>query len=119
MQGNKVKTVREAVEDGSLVDVSEQAKKEGMPYPTFMSPGLIAKYESLCPGVGVMAQLSYFACLLSDYNYDIYGPVFSGDHVCIIEPNDEYGHVVLILEEGKAEELGLVRSTGDRYEYLM
>ena len=35
--------------------------------------------------------------------------------MCILEPHEEFGHVVLILEAGKAEELGLQRTTGDRF----
>lgn len=113
------KAISEAVKDGTIVDVSELGKNAGMRYPSFMSSGLVAKYESQCPGGGVFANLSFFAFVLDDCDYEIYGPVFSGDHVCILEPNEEFGHVVLILEAGKAEELGLTRATGDSWEFVM
>jgi|ThiBio_inoc_plan_1041526.scaffolds.fasta_scaffold40980_2 hypothetical protein len=113
------KAISEAVRDGTIVDVSELGKKAGMRYPTFMSSGLAAKYDSQCPGGGVFANVSFFAFVLDDCDYEIYGPVFSGDHVCILEPNEEFGHVVLILEAGKAEKLGLTRTTDDRCEFVM
>lgn len=113
------KTIAKAVEDGTLLDVTEKGKEVGMIYPTFMSSGLAAKYESQCPGEGILSNLYFFAVLLCDHDYSIYGPVFSGDHVCILEPHEEFGHVVIILEKGKAEELDLRRTTGDRFEYSM
>lgn len=112
-------TISEAVRDGILVDVTETAKKAGMRHPTFMSSGLVAKYEAQAPGVGVLHNLFFFADLLCEYEDDRYGPVFSGDHLCILEPSEEFGLVVLILEEGQAERHGLKRTTGERCTYPM
>lgn len=113
------KTIREAVDEGLLVDVTVKAKKAGILYPTFMTPFMVAKYEAQGPH-GLFANLDFFASLLFRFTgYDLYGPVDYGDHVCILEPNDEFGHVVLILEAGRVEELNLKRTTGERHEYLM
>jgi hypothetical protein len=113
------KSIREAVKDGLLVDVTETAKKAGMRHPTFMSSGLVAKYEAQAPGVGVLLDLFFFADLLVDYEDDRYGPIFRGPDVCILEPHEEFGLVVLILEEGQAEKHGIKRTTGERCTYPM
>src|SRR5689334_5317552 len=113
-EGTGTKSIGEAVKKVLLVDVTETAKKAGMRHPTFMSSGLVAKYEAQAPGVGVLHNLFFFADLLIDYEDDRYGPVFSGDHLCILEPSEEFGLVVLILEEGWAEKHGIERTTGER-----
>lgn len=113
------KTIREAVADGSLIDVTETAKKAGILYPTFMTPFMVAKYKAQSPH-GLLANLCFFAGLIANATgYDLYGPVNYGDHECILEPNEEFGHVVLILELGKADELNLERTSGDNHQYLM
>lgn len=113
------KSISEAVKEGLLVDVTETAKELGMRHPTFMSAGLVAKYEAQAPGMGVMMDLAFFADLLCEYEDDRYGPIFRGTDVCILEPSEEFGLVVLILEEGQAEMHGIKRTTGERCTYPM
>lgn len=114
-----LKSIREAVEDGSLIDVTALARKADIPFPTFMTPFMVAKYEAQGPA-GLYLNLRFFAGILSNATgHDIYGPIDFNDHVCIFEPHEEHGHVVVILEAGKAAELDLKRSTGDGFVYAM
>lgn len=116
---DRARTIREAVSEGLLVDVTELAKKASILHPTFMTPFMVAKYEAQ-GSHGLLVNLMFFGSLIFRRSgYDLYGPVDYGDHVYILEPNDEFGHVVLILEAGRVEELNLKRTTGDRYEYVM
>jgi hypothetical protein len=115
----KAKTIREAVEDGSLIDVTDIARKVGFPYPMFMTPFMVAKYEAQGPN-GLFANVLYFADLIAGYTgFDAYGPMDYGDHFCIFEPHKEFGHVAVIVEAEKLDELGIERTTGEGYEFAM
>ena len=113
-------SIADAVAGGHLVDLTDMAKELGMICPAFMSSSLVARYESQLPdGIAVLANLSFYADLLCNRNYEIYGQVWSGEQVCFLEPSEEFGLVVLVLEKGKAEELDLKRTIQGRFEYAM
>jgi|LNFM01.1.fsa_nt_gb hypothetical protein len=111
-------SLREAVAKGLLVDVRETGKRAGMRHPVFMSSSLVARYNAQCRGEGLFVKLLLYADMLCDYQDDRYGPITSGEHLVILEPHDEFGLVVLILEEGHAEGV-IERTTGERCTYPM
>ena len=113
------KTIGEAVDEGSLIDVSPLAKKCGSPHRMFMTPYVMDKFKARGPD-GLEVSVFFLVDYLALYTgYDTYGPDDNGDYACILEPHEEFGHVVLVAEHGKLEELGIKRTTGDRIEYAM
>jgi len=48
-----------------------------------------------------------------------YGPEDNDDYESILEPHEEYGHVILVAERGKLDELRLKRIIGNRNEHIM
>mgnify|MGYP001125771270 CR=1 FL=1 len=113
------KTISEAVEDGRLVEVTEQASKFGLPYRIFMTPFVLSKFEARGPD-GLEASVFFLVDYLANCTgYDVYGPDDNGDYACVLEPHEEFGHVVLVAEHGRLEAMGLKRTTGDRIEYAM
>lgn len=113
------KTIFEAVGEGSLIDVTELAKKFGLPHRMFMTPYVADKFEARGPD-GLEASVFFLVDYLAYCTgYDCYGPDDNGDYACILEPHEEFGHVVFVAEHGRLEELGIKRMTGDRFEYAM
>jgi hypothetical protein len=114
------RTIQEAVNDGLLIEVTETAEKVGMPYRTFLTPYMLASYESEGPDRLRSWLLLHTVSLFATKGRETrYGPIDCGDHVYLLEPHEEYGHVMILAEMGKLEELDLVRTTGDRAQFAM
>lgn len=113
------KTIGEAVEEGTLLDMTVLAKKFGLPHRMFMTPFVADMFKARGPD-GLEASVFFLVDYLAySTGYDRYGPDDNGKYACILEPHEEFGHVVFVAEHGKLEELGIKRMTGDRFEYAM
>src|SRR4051794_31385521 len=115
------KTIREAVEDGTLIDVSEAAKSKGLECKTF----LCASFWEKTLGRSEEKLTSVLKSFAGIYNFFIdythYGPMHAPgllrygknthEQFCtgILEPNDELGLVLVIVAYRTENELKLVR----------
>lgn len=115
---HKAKTIAEAVEEGSLIDVSDVARKFRCRHRTFITPVLFEQFKAFDAGQddGLEVHIGFAVFFMLN---DVYGPKDNGKYECILEPHEEFGHVVLVAEHGRLEEIGLKRTTGDRIEYAM
>lgn len=123
------KAIAEAVEDGTLIDVSEAAKEAGLKCRTFLDSsfwdkGLGRSDEKLRSMLDMFAG---FYTFVFDYNH--FGPLhvygvpdvtedkYEGYCTGILEPNAEFGLCLVIMGYRTENRSDLVRSTGDSGEY--
>jgi hypothetical protein len=119
----RAKTIREAVEDGSLIDVTETAKSFHVRCPTFLSSALWngefkrskEELHEVLRDLGCM----YDCC----FGYDHFGPTDWGTRnskcTATLEYSEDFG-LVMVLSDFKAEDsLGLKRVSGDKVDYIM
>jgi hypothetical protein len=123
-----LKTISEAVRDGSLIDVSEVAKSKGLQCKAFLCASFWDK--TLGRSEEKLAKvLSRFACIYNFLcDYQTYGhvhapglPFSTNTHesFCtgILEPHEDVGLALVIVAYRTENELKLVRSTGTSVEY--
>lgn len=118
-QKPKVKTIREAVEDGTLVDVTATAKLFGMQCRTFLAPSawenLLERSEKkLHRRLRLLAN--FFGYL---WGYERFGTYNIKPFTYIMEPTDEFGLVLVITEFERDGELNLRRTSDDDIRYLV
>lgn len=123
------KTLREAVEEGSFIDVSEAAKKAGLRCrafvcATFWDKGLGRSHDELD---SILYMFAGFYNFVFDYHH--FGPLhpvgvpdlskdeFKGYCTGILEPNDEFGLALVIIGYRTENQLKLTRTTGNGGEY--
>lgn len=105
---SKPKSIREAVADGSLVDITDMAKSIGIPCPTFIPPSLIEKTNARAP-FDLRSDLFAIAVTFEDYGaYNVLGGQDQGDRFQVLEPHEEFGGRVLLIIE---KDLNIERTT--------
>ncbi len=113
------KTIREAAEDGTLIDVSENGKRVGMRCRTFISQGFWNKvvncsHDDMGEILAFLSRIYHHA-----FTYERLGPADFGRYSCFLEPNEEFGLVMVITEYLAENDLGLKRTTGNISEYVV
>lgn len=113
------KTIQEAVADGILVEVTDVAKGVGIPYRTFMTPTLIARcLDKSSEELREILSRAAWAYHL-DLGWELYGPSRHYEFTTILEPHEEFGHILLVMESEAESTLTVRRSTGDSLELMM
>ena len=129
IKSNGSKSISQAVEDGTLIDVSEMAKQAGLKCRTFLDScfwdkGLGRSDETLRSMLDMFAGLYTF---VFDYNHlgpihadgvpDITEDKYEGYCTGILEPNAEFGLSLVIMGCRTEDESDLLRTTGNSGEY--
>ncbi|WP_165074848.1 hypothetical protein [Paludisphaera rhizosphaerae] len=105
--GEEKRSILEAVHEGSLVELPDFAKTFGVPGRLFVTPFMMKKlgedgaYE-LEGRIGLVINGR-----LNWTGYQKYGAEDCGDSFAVFEPHERFGHVFVVAEKGKLEELNV------------
>ena len=112
-------SIRDAVKDGTLIDVTDASRKTYIPYPTFLSSALWAgALKRSSKDLGRILEIIYYA-YEGEYGFDHFGPTDFGTFAVTLEHSEEFGPIVLLSTPGAQNDLGIERVSGDRIEYVM
>lgn len=105
--GGEKRSILEAVYEGSLVELPDFAKKFRVPGRLFVTPGVMKKLGEKGAYALESRLLIIINCRLNITGYNQYGAEDSGGTVAVFEPHERFGHVLVIAESGKLEELNI------------
>lgn len=105
--------------EGSLIELPDFAKKFHVPGRLFATPHIMKRYGA--KGSYTLEGYLFIAVdmRLRDTGKDRYGPDDQQDYVSYFAPHEQFGHVLVIAEPGRLEELGVELATGEGLEYAM
>lgn len=115
----RAKTIREAVEDGSLIDVTETARSAGMACRTFLTSSAWANKFGYCKAK-LYDDLKFVAGIFAFIEeYERVGTFKSGSSAYILEPSEEFGLILIVAESSRLDELNIKRTTGESPAFVM
>lgn len=117
-QSPKLKSIREAVEDGTLIDVTEVAQSVYVRCPTFVSSalwnGALERSDEKLHDALIRVSCMYD----SVFGYDHIGPAHMGFITSTLEICDELGLVMLVTDSQAQNTLRIKRVGGDYTEFF-
>ena len=113
------KSITEAVQEGSLIDVTETAKGLNCRCRVFLSASLRdgalkGSDDELRKILDFLGQMYTFV-----FGYDRFGPADFGTYTCILEPFEDVGLAMVLVPLRAEDSLGIRRATGEYLEYAM
>ena len=113
-----MKLISEAIRDGTLIDVTDTAKKVYVRCPTFLSSalwnGALKRSDE-----ELYHTLRGVSCMYdSVFGYDHIGPVHLGSITCTLDICDDLGLVMLVTDSQAQNTLGIKRVSGDHTEFF-
>lgn len=114
-----VKSIAESLADGSLLDVSEAAKRQHLRCPTFLSSalwnGVLKRSDE---ALGKVLEDVYYM-YEGAFGFDHLGSRDFGNFTATLNHAEGYGMVMILADLQAQDKLGLELPSGDRFEYVM